>query len=168
MNSRGFSLVELVVIIAIIGILLSIGTINYTDWLKRYQNEKQTRELHSDISNLRLDAMQQKRRSVILLGPKQYIFKTYSSLGENIVTGGVVVLNRVVNYEMRKLVGANYNTFDINTDVIEFDQRGFVNINIMTIVLMPVTLNAGDNCVVVHTARTNIGRMTDASSCTFR
>lgn len=169
MSTRGFAITELIIVLVVLGILLAIGTLNFNGWLKRYQTEAQTREMHSDISNFRLSAMQQKKRSVVILGGSQYIFKTYSSAGEPI-TAGVQVFSKPTKYEVRKLVGASYNVLDptgATPDRIEFDERGLTN-NIITLVMLPVQLNAGDGCLLVHTARTNIGRMTDASTCTAR
>jgi hypothetical protein len=119
---------------------------------------------------LRLSAMQTKQRCAIFLGSRQCIFKTYSSESENVLTGGTpraTSSSKILNYEIRKKTTSGFSTFDVASDHIEIDSRGFTN-NPMTIVVLPVQYNGGDNCILVSTARTNIGRMEDANTCSAR
>ncbi len=163
-NRPGFTLIEVLIVMAVMGILLSITSLDFNNWMKRYQTEGQAREIHSDVANFRLGAMQNKQRRAVMLGSNMLEFRTYSSPATQ---AGTVVSTKSLKYEIRKLVSGSYNVFDINADRIEFDERGFTN-NLMTIVMLPMRINAGDNCLIVHTARTNLGRMTDASTCTER
>jgi prepilin-type N-terminal cleavage/methylation domain-containing protein len=170
MNVRGFSLVEVLVVVAVIATLLCIATLDFNSWMKKYQTERQTREMYSDIMQLRLSAIQTKQRCAMFLGPRQYIFKTYSSEAENVLAGGTPRTpnsSKSLNYEIRQKATSGFNVFDIASDHIEFDSRGFTN-NPMTIVVLPVRYNGGDNCILVSTGRTNIGRMEDANTCRAR
>jgi prepilin-type N-terminal cleavage/methylation domain-containing protein len=167
MNNRGFSLIELVVVIGIMAALLGIVTLDFNSWTKKYQAERQTREMYSDIMQLRLSAMQQKQRCAMFLGSRQYNFKTYTSANEAVLTGGTPRTSnssKNLNYEIRQKTKSGLNAFDIASDYIEFDSRGFTN-NPMTIVVLPVRYNGGDNCILVSMGRTNIGRMEDANTC---
>lgn len=161
MNSRGFSLIELIIIVSIMAILLTIATIDFNSWTRKYQTEAQTREIYSDLVKFRLNAIQRKQRSAVFYGPKSYVFKTYSSPFEN-VAKGTQVLSKTFNYEIKK--GTDLNVFDIASDCVEFDSRGITN-NQMTIIVLPVQYNAGENCILVSAGRTNIGRMIDAATC---
>jgi len=165
MNVRGFSLVELVVVVAIIATLLSIATLDFNSWMKKYQTERQTRELYSDIMQLRLSAIQRKQRCAMFLGPRQYNTRTYATDNEDVLAGGVTVSSKNLNYEIKN--GTGLAAFDITADHIEFDSRGFAT-GPMTIVVLPVQYNAGDNCILVSEGRTNIGRMIDAATCRAR
>ncbi len=75
------------VTVSIMAILLTIATLNFGSWLKKYQTEAQTRELYSDLVKFRLNAIQRKQRSAVFLGPKSYVFKTYSSPFESVTNG---------------------------------------------------------------------------------
>ena len=167
MNTRGFTLVELMVVIALIGIILAITTLDFGSMQRKGQIEKQTREIHSDLVTLRIDAIQKKRRSAAFLGPRQIQFRSYSSNAENVLTGGTPMSTKNLPFEIRSLSGSTLNALDITADRVEFDTRGYTNSNI-TIVALPVQYGGGDNCIIVNTARTNIGRMDDASTCTAR
>jgi prepilin-type N-terminal cleavage/methylation domain-containing protein len=170
MKNRGFSIVELVMVIAIIGIILAIAVPNYNDMLTKQKIEKQTKELHSTIVNARLTAMQTKQPAALFLGPNAYTFLVYTSANYPASTGSRTVRTVALPFEVKKKSGATLNTLDISSDNITFDSRGLTRFpnNNMTLVVTPVRYNDVDNCIVVHTVRTNIGRMENVSSCSMR
>jgi prepilin-type N-terminal cleavage/methylation domain-containing protein len=172
MNSRGFTLVELMIVIAMAGILMAVATLNFNSMLRKSQIDKQTREIVSDLVSLRIDAMQKKRRSAAFLGPKQIKFKSYSSAAENILTGGTDLSTKPLSYSINMLIGATLTTPVVTADYVDYDTRGFATfktgINSITIVALPVQYGGGDNCILVNPTLTNIGRMVDASTCTAR
>lgn len=164
MSSRGFTLIELLGVMAIAGIILAIATLDFNSMLQKGQIETQTKEMLSEINSLRINAMQKKQRSAVFLGPKQMVFKSYTSNAEP-QTGGAEISTKNLKKEIRNL-SAISTPLDVTTDLILFDTRGYSS-NI-TLVVMPVMFNSADNCILVSTARTNIGRMADATTCIAR
>ena len=164
MKSNGFTLVEIIVVIAIMAIVLSVATLNFKDMKGKADTEKQIRELQADITTARLNAMQNKQRSALMLGPKHYIYKTYTSNNEDIAEGKKINTVSYSSELKRKSGSGTLSTLNIATDRIEFDSRGFTN-NTTTLVVTPVTHSGGPDCIVVQTARTSIGRMEDGSNC---
>lgn len=53
MNSMGWTLIELIVVITIIGSLAAPLVFSYTDWMGKYKVEKATNELYADLMNVR-------------------------------------------------------------------------------------------------------------------
>ncbi|MFZ2951120.1 MAG: type II secretion system protein, partial [Desulfuromonadaceae bacterium] len=77
MRERGFSLVELMIVIAIMGILLSIATLNWNEMQEKSAIESQIKKIHADLMGVRLQALYGKRaRSVVIDGQ---VYKSYSS-----------------------------------------------------------------------------------------
>lgn len=57
MNREGFSLIELIVVIGIISILLSLATIDFHQWQRKANIEKEAKELYADLMYIRQQAM---------------------------------------------------------------------------------------------------------------
>ncbi len=71
-DARGFTLIELVTVIAIIGIVLGIAAVSAQDWVARYKVEEQTRKLYADLMNGRTSALQNNVYYFVTLGSNQY------------------------------------------------------------------------------------------------
>jgi prepilin-type N-terminal cleavage/methylation domain-containing protein len=177
MENRGFSLLEVLVVIGIIGIITAIAIPNYNNSMDKAKIEKQTKELHSVIVTARLAAMQDKRPGAIFFGPKQYIYRVYTSFDHTTFDktasltspfpGWKQVNTMTMPYDVKKGT-ATLSTLNITSDIVAFDIRGFTN-DYKTLVINATKSYGGDNCIVVHTARTKIGRrMENASTCTAR
>jgi prepilin-type N-terminal cleavage/methylation domain-containing protein len=71
-HSGGFSLIELLAVISIVGILLGIAVISGHDWIVRSQVEAQTREMFADLMSARVSAMQRNRVYFVKMAANQY------------------------------------------------------------------------------------------------
>jgi type II secretion system protein H len=164
MNQRGFTLIEQIVVLGIMGILLSIVAINFNAWLRKSQIEKQTREFNSDLNTARTESVFRKRRhSIVMNGTaKGYAFKRYSSENESLTTGGTDLFTKSTSYQFSTEDGSSAaNQF------LAFDIRGFAitDSDLVTIRINPVNSGAAFDCVFIDIARSRIkiGKMEGAS-----
>jgi len=80
MGVRGFSLMELMVVLAIFATLLSIATLDFNAMTKKAQIERQTRELFADLNQARTDSFFVKKRHKLVMQPKGYTFSASAPL----------------------------------------------------------------------------------------
>jgi len=72
MNDRGFSLLELIVVMLIMATLFSIAGLSFKTWYDRYKAEGQIRILHADLMQARLSAMQKNRQQYVVISTGSY------------------------------------------------------------------------------------------------
>jgi len=64
---RGMTLVELMTVVAILGVLVVILAFSFQGWIAKYKVEDQTKRLYADITDARARAMQKKRMTFVEL-----------------------------------------------------------------------------------------------------
>ena len=182
MNRRGFSLIEMLIVIGIAGILSAIAIPQYGQSMRRRGMEKQIREIQSDISSFRLSAIHRKEQHRILIGPRLLHFQRANAavpggweplVGAPPPVGSGVPPARILAYEIQQLTGGALVQFnaDITADPnpVEFNERGYAgDFNLVTIVVVPIDMSLGDGCIIVDRARNNLGRMVNANTCQVR
>src|SRR5689334_11148706 len=97
LTMKGFSLVELIVVMALIGIVLSVATMNFSDWQRKSNIERYTQELKTGLTDLRVKAMTRKMQHLAILNSNNYVFKQLSSAADDGNGSAVpVLLNRSI------------------------------------------------------------------------
>lgn len=149
-DQSGFSLVELVVIVATIGTLLAIATLHFSRMNEKYRVESNIKEIYTILMRARNDAMATNIRHQVDLAANQLQFGRDANNDGNIDTPATIPFpNFTIN-------------FAANT--IAFDRRGLTN-NIQTIRITgyPAGVTPLMDCITVANTRINMGRMNGAN-----
>lgn len=82
MRESGFSLIELLVIIVVMGTLLAIGTLQFNQYNRKANIEGQVRTMYADLTKARSEALlQKKNRSFTVTGTEFTIYSSVTAVG---------------------------------------------------------------------------------------
>ena len=163
MSNKGFSLVELLIIIALMGILLAFATLNFNAWQRKYNIDGQVKEMVADFAEARMTAIHRKSNVMIALDTNQYVFRVYTTNETVGRTTGSAVFSKSLKYPIVKSGDIGFNSRGFTED---FVVGGSFQSN-QTITVPSTGVNPAVDCLVVSTARVNIGRM-NGSNCEFK
>jgi type IV fimbrial biogenesis protein FimT len=162
--TAGFSLIELVIVIAIMGIVMTIATLNFNSWQVKNRVEGQTREILADLNEARTNSFTQKKQYGIVFQPNSYVINSYSSASAaaSPLTAGSMITSKTLKYGLTK-AGASI----VDTPVV-FETSG-ITFDWFTIFVNQGTTNqtAAVNCIVISTARVNMGKI-NGTACEFK
>jgi len=148
----GFTLVELMIVVGIIGIIMTIAIMNFTQTNDKFTVESYTKEIYSILMRARNDAANSNTQFRVTLAANQV--KTHQDTnGNGLEDAGESTTTK------------SYPRFAIQfaTSPIIFDRRGIVTaVTNQTISIINYSANAKPqvNCITVAQTRINMGLMT--------
>ena len=77
MNEKGFTLLELVIVLLIIGALMAIAMLSYRGIQQRAQVEQKVKQMYTDLMNTRVRAMQHGRDHFVSLATGSTVYRVY-------------------------------------------------------------------------------------------
>jgi prepilin-type N-terminal cleavage/methylation domain-containing protein len=163
MKQKGFSIIEMLVVIAIAGILAGLSVASISGLSRKYNVDNEVRGIYSDLMNVRIMAMNKNRYHLIYLATTGYTAYDDNSPapdGDGTVTIGsdtvVLTSNRALNLSTVK--SRDFYPIDWNvTNPIVFNSRGLCTTSGTICVFS--TVKPLYDCIVLSDARIRLGKI---------
>ncbi|NJD56961.1 MAG: type II secretion system protein [Nitrospirae bacterium] len=156
-NEKGFTLIELMIVVAVVGILAVALGFTYEGWMGRYKVEKATKDLYSDLMTARVNAMTRQRTFFMTLNAANYSMS--ADANDNDISDDTPEFSfpKTVEYPLRW--GDSPPVAPVN-QVISFDKRGIMsNMNTISLFVSNTSVDPDYNCIIIARTRINMGKM---------
>jgi prepilin-type N-terminal cleavage/methylation domain-containing protein len=165
-QNRGFSLIELMVVVAIMIILLAIGIPQLSKYIKKYNVEKEITTLYGDLMNQRFKSMNSGVPHGIVIdnSTKYTLFKFYDS-NYNLIFDNLSDAENAVERKLKFNLTAP--VWPDNNSVIMFDKGGIYRNKEWggTGISIYIDYPAKYNCIKIFVTRVKMGVLDDSKKC---
>lgn len=162
MHDRGFTVIELVIVIAIVSTLVAFAGIYSKQWLDKYRAESQIRMMHADLLQARAKAMEKNKEYFVVVNANSYQVIEDANEDGTADAGDTYQPLNTLNYQV-----------SAGTGTITMDQKGLISAGTTTegvLLLIQFDTRSGApeyNCMQLCPTRINIGRM-NGTNCAPR
>jgi prepilin-type N-terminal cleavage/methylation domain-containing protein len=175
-EERGFTLIELMVVVSIILLLLAWGIPAFSTWKTKHDIENQMVQLYSDLQLGRMTAYSNKVISGVLW-QGGVSFTSYQIMTDTLNKGTIdnnatqVPGTGTVTLKQNDAVSVSTSPATPNQTSVSFDGRGFLytanapDTAASIAFYVPSSSGAGMDCVAVSTTKITLGKW-NAGSCT--
>jgi prepilin-type N-terminal cleavage/methylation domain-containing protein len=156
-KEQGFTLVELLIVMTIVGTLAVIATISFNKMTIKSNIESQIKQMHSDLMTARIWAMDRSTCHFVLLkaNGSYTVYEDSNNYCSNLTPpdNDTMQLQRTMtNPILFNNAAPTNNVYPI------FDNRGLATIT--GTISIPDTVGAAYDCILIETTRTSMGLMT--------
>ncbi len=153
MNRRGFSLIELVVVIALIAIILTIVALEFSTMQRKARVERYVKEIYSDLQDARSKAAFTKVRQGVDFASDHVTFLRFASETDTV---GTVVSTKMLPITLTTSIWTQPSNIRIL-----FDTRGNMVDPLIKVVCVQTTDDVGYDSLIITPALTSMGKRTD-------
>lgn len=153
MDKRGYSLVELIVVVGLIATLLALAMLDFSTWQRKAQVEREVKEMYADVQNARSQATFTKQRQAVVFGAQSLTFRRFSS--SNDAAGTTVSVKNL------SLPFTRTNWTLPASDTVLFDTRGVMSDPIIKVICITTDVDAAYDALIITPAITMMGKVTN-------
>lgn len=151
MGQRGFTLIELIVSMAIMGTLITVATLNFGSYQRKSRLDRQVKELYADLQDARMKAAFTKRRQSVEFTANQAAFRSYADEAD---ATGTLLSTKQLSLAMTTNVSS--------PNRVEFDPKGIMTDPTAIKVLCVTTSDdAALDALIITPVTTNMGKVRD-------
>jgi prepilin-type N-terminal cleavage/methylation domain-containing protein len=183
-NSKGITLIELIIVLAIIGVLAVAFGFSFQGWIGRYKIESEFKEMYVDLMNAKTRAMSRNRTHFATLATTQYtIYEdtntapdgngTFEPGSDTQVLQKDLEINHPITWSNLAITRIEFNTRGV---LCERDASNLC-INADKVICSNTDIDSDYDCIVISASRVNLGKLTtkipdggacDANNCISR
>ena len=169
-SKKGFTLIEMLISMAIMGILIGIAGIYGKAYLDRYRVEGQMKQMFADLMNARISAMQRNRTYFVTFGPSAAAATQYTIYADRdpadpatppTLDGDGVLQTGTDEVVTQTRLNPTYKVAS-SAGEIDFSPRGLSGVTMETIRVVGAFGSAYD-CIAVSATKIRIGVMNGAT-----
>jgi len=149
---RGFTLLEIMIVIAILGILAVIGVTNFSGLNEKYKVEAETKQFYADLMDARGRAMQRDRWFFVRITPTGYMTYEDSSPapdGNGVFDNDALVTSVAVRHGITTVLNGGGQNFRFNRNGIA-DDNGTISFT--------STAQPDYDCITINPTRIKMGQ----------
>lgn len=156
---EGFTLVEIVIVIAIVGILATMAVSSFLKLNEKYRVEEETKQLYADLMDVRGRAMQRNRFSFVRMTGSGYAtYEDTNPVPDGNGNWDTNVDNQVVNVTVRHTITTNLAG---GTPNFAFNRNGIASDT--GTIWFSSTANPDYDCITIKETRIKMGQWNGAS-----
>jgi len=154
MKEKGFTLVELMVAIAIIAILLTLATLNFNEYTRKHNTEAQVKAIFTDLLAAKVDAVHRRMRYTV-------VFNVTANPNTCTITdGNGNATQRTLKHGITTNLGAGNNL------TLQFDTRGFnTTANAPQAVCIADENSLAYDSIVINQVKVNLAKKNSGANC---
>lgn len=152
-GEKGFTIVELIVVLAMSGVLIGLAALQYSSMQKKSSVEKQVRDIYSNLNDVRMQALYTKTPRAVVFSESQ--MNIYATDDTTVTPESIITMS----FPTRMSSGANR---------VVFDAAGLMLLAERSICVEPggIAANEGNiDSVVVSAARIHMGKRQSGGAC---
>ncbi|PKL51554.1 MAG: hypothetical protein CVV37_05855 [Nitrospira bacterium HGW-Nitrospira-1] len=163
MKNKGITLIELLIVIAIIGILIIALAFSFEGWTGKYRVESQIKEMYADLMNTRVKAMSRNRVHFVTIAANQYTIHEDTAPAPD--GNGVQDVNdtQLPGFPKTNLRYGLAWALALGGDTVTFSTQGTTTA--LGTICAYTTFDPDYDCIVISPTRINMGKIAVQGVC---